>query len=65
MGATAFAMFGGETDHSYERWKLDKNLFNIALKAVSTEREKRYFTIKKFADEWNQALLLYINGYLS
>lgn len=54
MGATAFALFGGETDHSFDKWRLDEKLYKIALKAISPDRKDRYTSLIQFAKAWNQ-----------
>ncbi|MHA7136695.1 phosphotransferase [Rossellomorea arthrocnemi] len=55
MGATAFALFGGEKDRSMEKWRLSKELYEVALKAVIDEREKRQQSLAEFKDEWDRA----------
>lgn len=55
MGAVAFALFGGETDRSIDKWKLSKELYEVAKKAVSDEREDRYKTINELQDDWEEA----------
>ena len=56
MGATAFALFGGELDHSKERWKLSDDAYQVALKAVSPDRAMRYPSISAFSLAWETAL---------
>ncbi|NMH68370.1 serine/threonine protein kinase [Bacillus sp. RO3] len=53
MGATAFALFGGETDRSLDKWRLSKELYEVACKAVSDERTKRQPSLKEFKREWD------------
>ncbi|MCL2188018.1 MAG: hypothetical protein FWC16_03085 [Defluviitaleaceae bacterium] len=54
MGATAFALFAyGE--RSQEKWLLNKELYEIATKAVSKERENRHPSILQFLAEWRAA----------
>jgi len=55
MGATAFALFGDETDRCIEKWVLDKKTFEVAKKAVSDEREKRQHSIKQLIHDWKSA----------
>ncbi len=55
MGATAFVLFGGERNRSFEKWKLSKALFDVAVKAVSDDRSSRQQSIKQFISEWNTA----------
>lgn len=54
-GAVAFALFGGETNHSITEWKIDEKFYHISLKAVNFYREERYLSIKHFIDAWNNA----------
>jgi len=54
MGATAFALFGDECDRCIEKWKLSKELFNVAKKAVNDERDNRQQTIGQFIAEWGR-----------
>ena len=56
MGAAAFALLGGEKDRSFEKWKMNRETFDVATKAVSAERGMRQQTIRQFMDEWKQAL---------
>ena len=55
MGATAFAFFGDERDRSIEKWKLSKELFAEAKKAVSDDRNLRQQSIKQLIEEWSAA----------
>jgi len=52
MGATAFELFGSNHDRSFEKWMLNKALFDIATKAVSLERGNRQQSVQQFIDEW-------------
>ncbi|WP_409274806.1 protein kinase domain-containing protein [Neobacillus sp. SCS-31] len=56
MGAIAFGLLGGEMDHSFSKWEADKKLYEVAIKAVETERDNRYSTVKEFYEAWNIAL---------
>lgn len=53
MGATAFALFGGELDRSREKWALDGQKYAAALRAVSEKREERFQSLRDFAAAWN------------
>jgi len=53
MGATAFALFGDERDRCIEKWKLNKELFDVAKRAVSDERDKRQQSIEQLIAEWS------------
>lgn len=53
MGATAFALFGGELDRSREKWTLDDRKYAAALRAVSEERGQRFGSLRELAAAWN------------
>ncbi|MCL2775101.1 MAG: phosphotransferase [Oscillospiraceae bacterium] len=55
MGATAFALFGGERDRSLEKWMLSKDLYDAAKRAVSDERSQRQQSISQLTEEWKSA----------
>ncbi len=54
MGATAFALLGGELDRSVSKWTGDAGLHPVALKAVSERREDRYRSLAEFASAWKE-----------
>jgi serine/threonine-protein kinase len=56
MGVTAFALFGNGKDRSIEKWRLSKNLFDVAKRAVNAERSDRQQTIEQFITEWRAAI---------
>ncbi|MEI5906649.1 serine/threonine protein kinase [Bacillus spongiae] len=56
MGAIAFSVLGGETDHSFSKWDAGTTLYEIALRAVSEDRDMRYDSIKEFKLAWDGAL---------
>ncbi|MDU0199482.1 serine/threonine protein kinase [Paenibacillus sp. MAH-36] len=56
MGATAFALLGGERDRSFERWDAGEELYKIALKAVEPSRENRYGSVSAFKLAWDSAV---------
>jgi serine/threonine-protein kinase len=58
MGATAFVFLGGEKDRNHNKWRMGKNLYEVALRAVQDDRTKRYKTIDEFINNWNEALIL-------
>jgi serine/threonine-protein kinase len=58
LGAAALVFLGGGTDRGFDKWRMGGNLYDVALKAVSNDREKRYTTINEFMENWNEALLL-------
>ena len=55
MGATAFAFFGDEWDRSVEKWKLSEDLFDVAKKAVSDDRNQQQQSIEQLIEEWRSA----------
>ncbi|MFD2115397.1 serine/threonine protein kinase [Paenibacillus yanchengensis] len=54
MGATSFALFA-EYDRTLEKWSLSEDLYKVAIKAVSNERNQRQQSIEQFIEEWNEA----------
>ena len=57
MGATAFALFGDEDrkDRRIKDWKLSKESYVVAKKAVNDERSERQQSIEQFIVEWEAA----------
>ncbi|MEG0470979.1 MAG: phosphotransferase [Solibacillus sp.] len=55
MGATAFALFGMAKDRSMEKWRLNDQLYKVALKAVNDNRENRQQSLAEFACDWKMA----------
>ncbi|MBE1444325.1 serine/threonine-protein kinase [Paenibacillus sp. OAS669] len=56
MGATAFQLFGGGKERSFDEWQANEKLFTIALKAVSTQKDDRYQSIDEYFEAWNNAI---------
>ena len=61
MGATMFELicvtskdFYG-VNHTYEAWSASKALYDVAVKAVSTERKDRYQAFIELVTAWNDA----------
>ncbi|MDR1000869.1 MAG: phosphotransferase [Clostridiales bacterium] len=54
MGATAFCLLAN-SDRSAEAWPLSPDLYAVAQKAVSDERDKRQQSIRQLIDEWEVA----------
>lgn len=54
MGATAFALLGGELDRSLAKWEAGLELYEVALKAVEPERNRRYSSMAEFNAAWKQ-----------
>ena len=52
MGVTAFALFGNERDRRIEKWNASKELFDVAKRAVSDERDNRQQSIEQFIAQW-------------
>ena len=55
LGAFAFALFGSY-DRSYDKWSLKKELYCVAKKATSSDRDKRHQSIKQFIEEWKEVM---------
>ncbi|GBF78129.1 serine/threonine protein kinase [Paenibacillus sp. 598K] len=53
MGAIAFGLLGGEIDRSFSRWEAGERLYEVALRAVSEDREARYENVKAFKAAWD------------
>ncbi|WP_040949771.1 serine/threonine protein kinase [Gorillibacterium massiliense] len=56
MGAVAFALFGGEMDRTFTKWKISTPFYQVALKAVEESRAGRYPTLKEFSEAWRAAV---------
>ncbi|WP_138753264.1 serine/threonine protein kinase [Paenibacillus sinopodophylli] len=56
MGAAAFALLGAELDRSYAKWDAGEGLYNVAIKAVSPDRESRFASVSAFKSAWDAAL---------
>lgn len=56
MGATAFVLLGGEENRSIENWEAGAALHAVAIRAVASNRDKRFSSMAAFVDAWNQAL---------
>jgi serine/threonine-protein kinase len=57
MGAMAFGLLGGEKDRSYTRWDAGEALYQVAIRAVSTDRSQRYATIAQLGEAWKEAAM--------
>lgn len=55
MVAIAFGLLGGELDRSVDRWDAHEALHNVALKAVSPNRDERYKSVAEFVSFWREA----------
>jgi len=58
MGATAFLLFGNEKLKTEEGWKLNKELYTIAKRAVSNDRNLRHQSLLEFNKEWKEEVPL-------
>lgn len=56
LGAIAFGLLGGEGDRSFSKWDANQGLYEVAIKAVEEDRNKRYSTVKEFYDAWKSVL---------
>lgn len=59
MGAIAFGLLGGELDRSISKWEAGEELYKIATKAVSANREERFATVEELYVAWCEASQLY------
>ncbi len=55
MGATAFALFA-DYERTPDKWVLSENLYQVALKAVSNNRNQRQQSVQEFIEEWRVCL---------
>jgi len=53
MGATAFALLGGELDRSIEKWEAGEALYKVALQAVNPDRGQRYLSLRDLRRAWD------------
>ncbi|MDR1464200.1 MAG: hypothetical protein LBJ11_02710 [Oscillospiraceae bacterium] len=54
MGATAFALFGG-FHRARDTWTLSAALYDVAVRAVSSDRARRQQSIQQLIAEWTAA----------
>ncbi|CAG7644333.1 serine/threonine-protein kinase [Paenibacillus allorhizosphaerae] len=55
MGATAFALVGGERDRSLAKWEAGSQLYEVAARAVQSNKNDRYATVAEFCSAWTDA----------
>lgn len=55
MGATAFVLLGGASDRSFTKWEASQAQYDVALRAVSLEREERFQSVAAFKLAWDEA----------
>jgi len=56
MGAAAFVLLGGAKDRPAAKWEAGKALFEVAARAVSTERSLRHASVAGLKEAWDQAM---------
>ncbi|MCM3441397.1 serine/threonine-protein kinase [Metabacillus halosaccharovorans] len=56
LGAIAFGLLGGEMDRSFSKWDANQALYEVALRSVKEDRNKRYSTVRDFYYAWEDAL---------
>ncbi|MFP4660951.1 MAG: hypothetical protein ACLFPF_02070 [Halanaerobiales bacterium] len=52
MGAVAFYFFGVTLDRSIEKWIIEEDYYEVALRTVSENRDDRYNSVKEFYEAW-------------
>jgi serine/threonine-protein kinase len=52
MGATAFYLFGDARNRSMQKWDASGALYEVATRAVQSERDDRYPTVAAFREAW-------------
>lgn len=57
IGAIVFGILGGELDRSFSKWEATLGLYEVAIRAVEKDRNKRYPTVKEFYDAWKCVLI--------
>lgn len=62
LGAIAFALFGNYK-RKLKSWSLNKNLYNVAVKATSDNRGKRQQSVSELIDDWYAELQNERNRY--
>ncbi|MCI3919241.1 serine/threonine protein kinase [Paenibacillus sp. TRM 82003] len=55
MGATAFALLGGELNRSIETWEAGEALYRVALQAIHPDRSQRYSSVLDMKRAWDAA----------
>lgn len=55
MGATAFALIGGELDRKISAWEGSEGQFKVAQTAINDSKLERYSSVKEFYNEWKKA----------
>ncbi|UOY93320.1 serine/threonine-protein kinase [Ectobacillus sp. JY-23] len=55
MGAAAFVLLGDGRNRSFTYWEANKDLYEVARKAIQENREERYTSVKAFFQAWCEA----------
>lgn len=58
LGATAFALFGGYK-RDFTNWTLNKNLYDVAVKATSDDRNNRQQSVFEYIYNWKKCYALF------
>jgi serine/threonine-protein kinase len=58
MGTTAFVLLGGASDRSFAKWEASQAHYDVAVRAVSPEREQRYQNVAEFKSAWDKAVII-------
>ncbi|WP_429339192.1 serine/threonine protein kinase [Ornithinibacillus bavariensis] len=56
LGAISFGLLGGEMDRSFSKWDANQSLYEVAIRAVEEDRNKRYSTVRDFYEDWKVAI---------
>ncbi len=56
MGATVFELLGTGKKEPEVRFRGNEKLFNVALKAIQTDKKDRYSSVQEFCSDWFVAL---------
>jgi serine/threonine-protein kinase len=56
LGAIAFALIGGRSDFSFDKWEANDALYKIATKAMEFDKGSRYYSVHDFYKEWKEAM---------
>ncbi len=54
LGAMAFCLLGGDGDRDYGKWEAGEALYQVAARAISPERDRRYASVAEYSREWRR-----------
>jgi serine/threonine-protein kinase len=57
LGQMGFSLFT-DSNRDITAWPLSEDSYYVLMKAINTERNKRYQSINDFAEDWNRAITL-------